>query len=58
MPIVSPTDAAFSQEKAIAKVKSIYDTSAYDEFNINYVEEREGRWWDLSGQNPKNPSDT
>lgn len=49
------TDAAFSQEKAIAKVKSIYDTSAYDEFNINYVEEREGRWWDLSWTKSEEP---
>jgi len=52
---MAQSDVPFSREKAIEKVKSMFDTSIYDEFNINYLEERQQKTWSLYWSNTKEP---
>jgi len=38
VPVLALTNTVISQEKAVEKVKNIFDTTSYDRFNINYNE--------------------
>lgn len=55
-PVLALTGTGISQEKAIEKVKAIFDTGAYDRFNINYNENHMGKKvWQLRWSNTKEP---
>ncbi|RKL62661.1 S-layer protein [Thermoanaerobacteraceae bacterium SP2] len=41
-------NTAFSQEKAIEKIKSMFDTAGFDKFNINYNEDKIRKTWNLN----------
>jgi len=47
--------AAFSQEKAVEKIKGIFDTAGFDEFNIRYMENKDRKTWNLSWSNSEEP---
>ncbi|WP_422446822.1 YcdB/YcdC domain-containing protein [Thermoanaerobacterium sp. DL9XJH110] len=47
--------AAFSQEEAIDMVKSLFDTSVYDKFTINYNEGKDQKIWNLNWSRSKEP---
>jgi hypothetical protein len=49
------TDVPISQEKAVQMAKSIFDTSIYDRFTINYSEGREQKTWHLNWTMSKEP---
>lgn len=53
--VTAQSDVPFSQEKAIQKVKSLFDTSIYDEFNIDYREGQEQKIWMLYWSNTQEP---
>ncbi|HHW02451.1 MAG TPA: DUF4901 domain-containing protein [Thermoanaerobacterales bacterium] len=48
-------DTAFPQEKAIEKIKSMFDTSGYDRFDINYNEDKSRKTWSLSWSKSREP---
>lgn len=48
-------NTAFSQEEAIEKIKGIFDTSGYDNFNINYNEDKNQKTWFLNWSKSKEP---
>lgn len=54
-PAMAQGNTPFSQEKAIEKVKNIFDTSIYDRFNINYNEGKDRKVWDFSWSKSKEP---
>jgi len=53
--VMALSEVPFSQEKAIEKVKKLFDTSIYNEFNINYEEGWEQKIWRLYWYNSKEP---
>ncbi|MCR4431013.1 MAG: S-layer homology domain-containing protein [Tepidanaerobacteraceae bacterium] len=48
-------NASFSQEKAIEKIKGMFDTSGYDVFSINYNEDNDRKIWNLNWSDSKEP---
>lgn len=56
MPVMALDNTGISQEKAIEKVKGIFDTTPYDRFNISYDEDYDGKKvWELSWNQTKEP---
>lgn len=56
VPALALTETKISQEKAVEKIKSIFDTSKYDRFNIHYNESYENKKiWELSWSESTQP---
>ncbi|MGI5858251.1 MAG: S-layer homology domain-containing protein [Tepidanaerobacteraceae bacterium] len=56
VPVLALTNTVISQEKAVEKVKNIFDTTSYDRFNINYNEnDGKRKVWELNWSNTKSP---
>jgi len=55
-PAIALADTSISQEKAIEKIKKIFDTTIYDRFNINYNEnDGNKKVWELYWSKSKAP---
>ncbi|WP_213974132.1 YcdB/YcdC domain-containing protein [Tepidanaerobacter acetatoxydans] len=55
-PAIALADTSISQEKAIEKIKKIFDTTIYDRFNINYNEDDGNKKvWELYWSTSKAP---
>lgn len=56
IPVMALDNTGISQEKAIQKVKNIFDTISFDRFNINYNENYDGKKvWELYWNETKEP---
>lgn len=45
----------FNHEDVVKEIKEMFDTSKYDQFNINYNESKEKKIWDLNWSKSKSP---